>query len=420
MSQRSKGLFMKFPFVRRSRLDSEASKLKDMAAKLKDMVAKSKKLTTKANSSAAEQKKALHLLQAELKELKQDCLPAEIKTPGDLDGYHPHACYGEGTLVQIEESWSDDFAVGMRGFVLVKSGVPQDMEIKLAGKPPLSLQWEDRADVLEHNVFAEYQKHVRCGFKALFGRRVFHEVNISFKSGEDERNRSFKLDATGYAPIPKTEPDGISLQDFAERVNLECKTVLEIGSRVVCPGSNSKRSLFAPHVKYTGFDIYPDANTDVVGDAHAMSQYFPEGTKFDAIFSGAVLEHTAMPWMIALEINKLLNVGGISFHCTPFTCPLHETPWDFWRFTHEGLRSLFSPALGFEVLSSGLSGPCRVHFQGHNPLQAQNPYHPTYMESNILVRKIRDFTPEDFRWNTSLSEVLPSDSAYPYRPMVVD
>lgn len=371
---------MKFPFVLRSRFEKEMNE----ARKLK----------------------------AELEKLQQPVPPPAPRHDASSE-YQPGLFQTDTSLVLIEETWSDDMGVGMRGFVLVKQGVPQDMEITLAGQPPFLFEWEDRADLSGHDCFAAYPKHVKCGFKAVFRRRAHHDVSITFPSSVEGPIQRLDLPATGYAPLPKMEPEGSEPNDFFDRVNRECHSVLEIGSRIVSPGSKSKRGYFAPHVKYTGFDIYPDANTDVVGDAHELSRYFPKDTKFDAIFSLVVLEHTAMPWKIAMEINRLLPIGGLSYHCTPFTFPLHESPWDFWRFTHEGLRMLFSPALGFEILSLGLSGPCRVHMEEHLAIQSNAPHHPSFARSKILVRKVRDYSPDDFRWNTSLHDVLPPDSAYP-------
>ena len=45
------------------------------------------------------------------------------------------------------------------------------------------------------------------------------------------------------------------------------------------------------------------------GDAHKLSSYFT-GEKFDLIYSSAVLEHFAMPWIVATEIARILKVGA--------------------------------------------------------------------------------------------------------------
>ena len=41
--------------------------------------------------------------------------------------------------------------------------------------------------------------------------------------------------------------------------------------------------------------------------------------KFDIIYSSACFEHFAMPWVVAIEIAKLLKVGGIVFVETHFS-----------------------------------------------------------------------------------------------------
>jgi 2-polyprenyl-3-methyl-5-hydroxy-6-metoxy-1,4-benzoquinol methylase len=332
-----------------------------------------------------------------------------------LFDYQAGALQAEGAHVQIETTWSDDQFVGISGFVLVQTGLPEDVQIVYEGATLLDIQWHDRPDVYEHEVFASYTRQPRCGFRARYQRRAVHPLAVRMRSGPDAPDfQRLHLAATGFPPLPPAVPPGLTLAEFAGRVNRECRNVMEIGSRVVCPDSASKRRFFQPHVQYTGFDYYPDANTDVTGDAHRLSSYFPEGTTFDAIFSLSVLEHIAMPWVVAMEINKLLPVGGLAYHSTVFTWPLHESPWDFWRFSHEGLRVLFSPALGFEVITLGMTGPCRMHMEGVLDANiGQSPAHPNYAESNILVRKVRDINPDDFRWNASIAQVLPEQSFYP-------
>lgn len=102
--------------------------------------------------------------------------------------------------------------------------------------------------------------------------------------------------------------------------------ILEIGSRVQT-GANF-RNIFE-NANYTGFDIYVGDNVDVVGDAHCLTKYFDK--KFDLIFSSAVFEHLAMPWIVALEIIKLLKVNGHIFIETHYSYSSHERPWHFFN-----------------------------------------------------------------------------------------
>jgi 2-polyprenyl-3-methyl-5-hydroxy-6-metoxy-1,4-benzoquinol methylase len=327
--------------------------------------------------------------------------------------YQPQIWTTQGAHVQIEESWCADVLFGIRGFVLVKEGRPEDTVFTCHGKPPVSVQWTDRPGVCRDVLGKDDVQNERCGFTAWFHRRAQDVVVVSLPTAAGGRKKSLLIPATGKSPNLPQEPGGLRFTQFAEKVNNECRNVLEIGSRIVSPGSVSKRSHFSPQVKYTGFDYYKDGNTDVTGDAHRLSSCFPPGTRFDAIFSLAVLEHIAMPWVVAIEISKLLPVGGITYHATPFAWPLHETPWDFWRYSHEGLRMLFSPALGFEVLELGLNGPCSIHPESPSLDDVVLPMHRGYLGSNILVRKVRELASDEFRWNTTMQDVLPSGSVYP-------
>ncbi len=208
-------------------------------------------------------------------------------------------------------------------------------------------------------------------------------------------------------------PDGEKLFDrFVEEVNERHWHVLEIGSRIVSPGSESKRGLFPKAASFTGFDYYPDGNTDIVGDAHRLADIVGE-KKFDAVFSIAVLEHLAMPWIVAREINRVLRVGGITYHGTLFSWPTHERPWDFWRLSDDGLKVLFSPALGYDVLGAGMFDPVSMHFRALRRGQEGFPNAAAYASSSILCRKKSDTSQADFRWPADLGAVVGGDSRYP-------
>jgi len=212
---------------------------------------------------------------------------------------------------------------------------------------------------------------------------------------------------------PSGFPAGETIEnEFVRLVNDNHLNVLEIGSRVVAPGSHSRRGVFPLAQSYTGFDYYPDSNTDVVGDAHKLSQYFGE-QKFDAVFSKDVFEHLAMPWVVALEINKVLKINGITFHNTVFAWPHHERPWDFWRFSDEGLKILFSPSLGFEVMKVGLYEPVQSHFHEFYPNQELFSVQPTFARVAILAKKVSEIDRDKFRWDIELEELFSENRQYP-------
>jgi SAM-dependent methyltransferase len=184
------------------------------------------------------------------------------------------------------------------------------------------------------------------------------------------------------------------LDYLAERYNKEGLRVLEIGSRNVT-GQNV-RSRF-DKATYVGFDFYGGENVDVVGDAHKLSTYFQDGDKFDLIFSSNVFEHLHMPWVAAVEIQKMLKIGGVVFIETTFAFPTHERPWNFFQFSDFGLRALFNHSLGFDMLDNGMSDPISGHFSHTAGRDLRyRPLVEMYAFSAILCRKRCDVA--DFDW----------------------
>ncbi|RKY20487.1 MAG: hypothetical protein DRQ55_07570 [Planctomycetota bacterium] len=123
--------------------------------------------------------------------------------------------------------------------------------------------------------------------------------------------------------------------------------VLELGGRRVTPDPWQCPS----HWQRTGVDVRPGPGVDLVADAHELSRQLPADS-FDALWSHAVFEHLAMPWLVALEMNRVLKTGGLAWIVTHEAFPVHEWPSDFWRFGPGAWEGLFSPATGFEILGS--------------------------------------------------------------------
>jgi hypothetical protein len=89
----------------------------------------------------------------------------------------------------------------------------------------------------------------------------------------------------------------------------------------------------------------PGKNVDVVLD---LTQPFEEideklgGKRFGTVFCLSVLEHCAQPFRMAYHITKLLLPAGRVYISVPFAFKFHGYPSDYWRFTHEGVKILFS------------------------------------------------------------------------------
>lgn len=118
--------------------------------------------------------------------------------------------------------------------------------------------------------------------------------------------------------------------------------VLDFGS-----GKSHYRPILKKHArKITTMDIQPDPSVDVVGDV--LHPPFPDES-FDTVVSSHVMEHVRRPWLMAVQIHRLLRPGGHAVVISPFMYIEHRDPTDYFRFTVDGMRSLFED-IGMEVL----------------------------------------------------------------------
>lgn len=113
------------------------------------------------------------------------------------------------------------------------------------------------------------------------------------------------------------------------------------GQKVLVIGAGSKikeyNELFSDALVITS-DVHLQFSPDIVFDAHQIP--FKDET-FDLIIAGQVLEHTFRPWEVAKEMQRCVKHNGLLLVEIPFNFPYHSPPYDFFRFTFTGLRSLF-------------------------------------------------------------------------------
>lgn len=188
--------------------------------------------------------------------------------------------------------------------------------------------------------------------------------------------------------------------------------VLELGSRQVTKDSLVQILDFKEGTyKYIGFDLLPGPNVDVVGDAHELSKYFPQDS-FDLIISKSVFEHIAMPWKVVLEMNKVIKIGGIVFINTLFMFPMHELPWDFWRYTTESWKILFNSLTGFQVVRIEHNTPVKLLLEEQSQYFKQDEL-IGFINSNVLARKISDYDQNRLKWDVSAIDIL--NTIYPHK-----
>ena len=87
---------------------------------------------------------------------------------------------------------------------------------------------------------------------------------------------------------------------------------------------------------------------DFESDAQDMSGVVPND-RYDTMLLLEVLEHVSNPFRVVSELFRGLRPGGKVILSVPHLSRLHEEPYDFYRYTHYGLRHLFEGA-GFDVV----------------------------------------------------------------------
>jgi SAM-dependent methyltransferase len=207
-----------------------------------------------------------------------------------------------------------------------------------------------------------------------------------------------------FTPLSKTISHKKWLKHLYEVGNKPGLRILEIGSREVTGKSEARKNF--SNAAYVGFDFYPGNNVDVVGDAHKLSSYFNANEKFDIIYSSAVFEHLAMPWIVVREIAKLLKVGGIILIETHFSYSSHGRPWHFFQYSDMALKVLFSPAMGFECIEAGMSNPIVGRFSSLADNDLRNkPITGLYCHVEYLGRRTKEV--ENFEWeDVNFMEVI--------------
>ncbi len=117
--------------------------------------------------------------------------------------------------------------------------------------------------------------------------------------------------------------------------NFKNKTILIIGAGDKVHFYND---MFKESLVITS-DVHLQFSPDIVFDAHQIPF---KASSFDLVIASQVLEHTFKPWEVANELERVVKIGGKLLIETPFNFPYHSPPYDFYRFTFTGLRSLFS------------------------------------------------------------------------------
>ena len=97
---------------------------------------------------------------------------------------------------------------------------------------------------------------------------------------------------------------------------------------------------FAPYADaYVGVDIVDNPAADLRGGVEELPV---EDASFDVVLCTQVLEHSDDPARAVAELRRVTAPGGRVLASTHGVQVYHPSPSDYWRWTHEGLRRLFT------------------------------------------------------------------------------
>lgn len=99
---------------------------------------------------------------------------------------------------------------------------------------------------------------------------------------------------------------------------------------------------------YVGCDII-QSNLNKVDIISVANDIPVESNTFDTVISNQVIEHVEDHQGLVNEAFRVLKPGGSFLISGPFTWPLHEEPYDFFRFSKHGFKYILEKA-GFEVI----------------------------------------------------------------------
>lgn len=313
----------------------------------------------------------------------------------------------------IDALWCDIHGVHVQGWAHAFEHPVRRIVFHCNGQRVETDRFLSRPDLLNH--YPEHTHVADTGFSAYLPFPPFQPIRLELVT--DAGLVSEELAVPGHLKAPPAEaagPEQEPFERFLTTMRERRGTVLEIGARKVGDMTQSTAARLGPDCRFIGFDIHPAPGVDLVGDAHALSRLAGRGS-VDGIMSIAVLEHLQAPWVVAAEINRTLRPGGLTFQVVPQTWPMHELPNDFWRMSDEGLKVLFGPALGFEILACGLADPFTIVPGPDRRIGSWTtmPLSPGFGTAFILARKVAEIGDAAVVWPAAVGDLSERSQAYP-------
>lgn len=184
------------------------------------------------------------------------------------------------------------------------------------------------------------------------------------------------------------------LETFGESVDLfrsramdhRLAWVLQVGTRQCVPGVSTvkREGWFRDDATQILIDI--EAGDDVTHVADVRSMPLGWESVFDFILCPSVLEHIDDLVAVVREFDRVLAPGGLVLVQTHQTFPEHGYPSDFWRFSTDALRWLFSERHGFRTLAAEYCHPCIITPPAS--ITEWNTAAPAWLNVNCVAEKL--------------------------------
>jgi SAM-dependent methyltransferase len=107
---------------------------------------------------------------------------------------------------------------------------------------------------------------------------------------------------------------------------------------------------FRLNKKIINLDKYPYKNVDIIATAEKLP--FKDSSCQGAI-SIVLSEHLKQPHTHIEEIFRVLESGGLMYAIVPFIVGYHSAPFDYYRWTEDGVKQLFKQ---FQIIEFGVAG----------------------------------------------------------------
>jgi len=144
--------------------------------------------------------------------------------------------------------------------------------------------------------------------------------------------------------------DSVGVNEFNSFINFVLSN--HSGSNVLDVGGGRGKTFDNKKVNYYVLDINSHNDKSFI-EGDITDPDLEIGKKFDVIITKDTFEHILNPWDATENVTKHLNENGIFICIAPFSWRFHPSPYDAYRYSHQGLKYLFEHKGKLQEVGSG-------------------------------------------------------------------